>query len=371
VWANGKNATYTVRITVSPVQFPVIKTIAAGFNHVMALKTDGTVWVCGDNSSGQLGLGDYSSRNRLTQVPVYNAEKIFTGEAASIIKLKDGTAWGTGNQYGQLGMGNKNPIATLTRVPFFDDVEKMVITFQEVCALKPDGTVWGAGGNRDRTLAQGDAEPRATFVKVPVSNVKLLSGSGLNMIVLKNNGEVWGWGLNHGGQLGLGDKSRRDIPVLLPSPSIGVAKIFATSVTTFLIDNNGKVWGAGANNAGQLSLGDLANRNVFTKVSFFDDKSLDQIIPRTLGTGFKESNGNLWNVGDNVRGQMGQGNKTGIPFTTPVQLSGFVSTMMAGNGETVFALKADGTLWAWGSNSAGTLGAGGDVGDIATPIQIK
>ena len=44
VWANGKSASYTVKITVSAIQFPVITSMAAGFNHVMALKNDGTVW---------------------------------------------------------------------------------------------------------------------------------------------------------------------------------------------------------------------------------------------------------------------------------------------------------------------------------------
>src|SRR5687767_6143038 len=45
VWANGKTTSYTVRIQISNIQFPLIKSIATGYSHVMALKTDGTVWV--------------------------------------------------------------------------------------------------------------------------------------------------------------------------------------------------------------------------------------------------------------------------------------------------------------------------------------
>src|SRR3982751_133286 len=44
LWANGKSASYTVRIVVSAVQFPTIKTIASGYSHVLVLKTDGTLW---------------------------------------------------------------------------------------------------------------------------------------------------------------------------------------------------------------------------------------------------------------------------------------------------------------------------------------
>ena len=370
VRANGKEAVYTVRIIVSPVQSPVITAIAAGYNHVMALKNDGTVWVCGGNSSGQLGLGDYSSRNTLTQVPVYNAAEIFTGEAASIIRLKDGTAWGAGNQYGQLGIGNKNPIATLTRVPFLDDATQIAITFDEVIALKADGSVWGAGRNRYKILAQGDAELRATFVKIPVTNVKQISTSGGHIMVQKANGEVWGWGDNFAGQLGLGDKLDRELPVLIPTPSAGVRKIFTSGNSTFLIDNNGKVWATGANALGQMGLGDFNSRSSFTPVSFFDNKSVDFIKPRSGATGFKETNGNTWNVGDNVRGLMGIGNIS-LPYTSPLQMSGFQSAMLGGSGQTAYALKPDGTLWAWGANSSGALGTGKDTTDVSSPIQIK
>lgn len=371
VWANGQSATYTVRIKVSPIQSPVFNSIAAGFTHVLALRNDGTVWVCGSNASGQLGLGDYSSRNTLTQVPVYDAEQLFTGEVASIIKLKDGTTWGAGNQFGQLGLGHKNPLATFTRVPFLDDATQVAITFDEVIALKPDGTIWGAGRNRTKILVQGDADLRATFVKIPISSVKQLAACASDILVLKNNGEVWGWGTNYSGQLGVGDKLARNIPVLIPTPSIGIARIFAGSTTSFLVDNIGKLWAAGSNTSGQLGLGDLTNRTSFTQLPFFNAKSIDHIIPRLLATGFKETNGNTWNVGDNVRGLMGLGNISGIPVTTPKELPGFTTTMLAGAGQTAYALKADGTLWAWGSNSSGALGTGTGSGDISSPTQLK
>ena len=178
-------------------------------------------------------------------------------------------------------------------------------------------------------------------------------------------------GTNYSGQLGAGDKLQRYTPVLLPTPSIGVAKIFAGSTTSFLIDNNGKVWAAGANATGQLGTGDLNPRTSFVQLPFFDNKSIDLIIPRLLETGFRETNGKMWNVGDNVRGLIGLGNTNGIPYTTPVALPGFTTTMLAGYGQTAYALKADGSLWSWGSNSSGALGTGGGSTDTSSPIQIK
>jgi alpha-tubulin suppressor-like RCC1 family protein len=371
LWANGKSASYTVHVSVSSIQSPVIKSIAAGFSHIIALKNDGTVWACGNNYSGQLGLGDYSSRNLFTQLPIYDADQVFTGDAATIIKLKDGTAWGAGNQYGQLGLGNKNSIAIFTRVPFLDDAKQIAITFSEVFALKSNGTVWGAGRNWGSILAQEDADLRVSFVKIPIDNIKNISGCAFDMVVQKTNGEIWGWGSNISGQLGVGDNLPRKTPVRLPTPPVSIAKIFTGGGNTFLIDDAGKVWASGTNTNGQLAVGDLANRYSFTPIPFFNDKSIDLIIPHTSATSFVETNGTVWNVGSNISGLMGLGNKSTLPYTTPVQLPNFLAQSTTGSGSTAFALKPDGSLWAWGANASGTLGTGTAIADATSPIQIK
>jgi alpha-tubulin suppressor-like RCC1 family protein len=371
LWANGKPHSYTVHISVSAVQFPIIKTIAAGFSHIIVIKNDGTVWACGNNFSGQLGFGDFSSRNVLTQVPIYDAAQVFTGDAATIIKLKDGTAWGTGNQYGQLGIGNNNGNPAFTRVPFLDDATQMAITFSEVIVLKPNGTVWGAGRNWGNILVQADADMRVSFVKIPIENVKNISGCASDIVVQKTNGEVWGWGNNIAGQLGLGDNQQRKTPVQLAVPSVGITKIFAGGSTIFLMDDAGKIWASGANVSGQLAVGDLNNRNSFTQISFFNNRSIDVIIPRLSATSFLETNGTIWNAGSNSSGLMGLGNISTSLYATPVQLPNFIAKIPAGNGSTAYVLKTDGSLWGWGANSSGTLGTGTAITIVSSPIQIK
>jgi hypothetical protein len=56
-------------------------------------------------------------------------------------------------------------------------------------------------------------------------------------------------------------------------------------------------------------------------------------------TSFKDVNGDVWNVGDNVNGLMGLGTVSVIPYKIPVQLNGFSATKLTGSGNTSYALK--------------------------------
>jgi len=369
IWAKGKSATFIVRITVSAIQNPSVVSIASGSSHVFALKNDGTLWACGDNSNGQLGMGDLSSRNNMTQVPVYDVAKVFTGDCGTVVILKDGTAWGAGNGYGQLGVGNTNAVLSFMRQPFLDGTTQMVITFGEMFALKADGTLWGAGKNNYQILAQGTKDAQTSFVKIPISDVKQISGWAWDVMVQKTNGEVWGWGYNFLGELGLGDSTVRTAPVKIPVPA-NVSKIFCGSNNSFLLDNAGQVWAAGNNIFGQLGLGDQAKHPLFTVVPFFNGKGISDIQTASANTVFKGASGNVWVVGVNYMGQLGQGNTSGIPTLTPVLVNGVSANAISAHSSTVFAFKTDNSLWGWGTNPINVLAVGPDSTYSPSPVQI-
>ncbi len=369
VWANGKSATYIVRIAVSAIQHPVVQTIAAGSSHLLLVKNDGTLWASGDNSNGQLGMGDLSSRNILTQVPMYDVARLYTGDCGTVVMLKDGTAWATGNQYGQLGVGNQTSIVSFTRQPFFDDAVQIAITFGEMIVLKPDGTLWGAGQNVYQLLAQGDRYVRTSFVRIPISDIKQISGYAWDIIAQKTNGELWGWGYNFLGELGLGDSTARAVPAKIPV-SATISKIFCGGNNSFLIDNGGQVWAVGGNVSGQLGLGDQAVHGSFTPVSFFNGKSITDVQNAAGFTLFGSGSGGIWGVGVNYSGQMGQGNVSSLPYLTPVQIKGIAATTVCAHGSAAFALAADATLWGWGSNPSDVLTIAPDSVYSPSPVQI-
>src|ERR1019366_3859528 len=89
--------------------WPVIA-FSAGEFHSLALTEDGSLWGMGLNNDGQLGLG-YIHQTNQPQVIVfqgfrYYITSIAAGGNHSLFLKSDGSLWGMGlNNHGQLGQG--------------------------------------------------------------------------------------------------------------------------------------------------------------------------------------------------------------------------------------------------------------------------
>jgi len=78
------------------------------------------------------------------------------------------------------------------------------------------------------------------------------------------------------------------------------------------------------------------------------------------------TDGTLWAWGYNGLGQLGTGDT--ISSATPVFVTGGVIAVAAGQQHAVI-LKWDGTVWVWGSNGSGQLG-NGTYDSSLSPIQV-
>ncbi len=100
----------------SPVQIPgnTWSSIGAGQNHVLATKTDGTLWAWGANGAGALGQNNTTYRSSPVQVPGTTWSSVSGGLASKT----DGTLWVWGvNSSGQLGQNNTAPYSSPIQIP--------------------------------------------------------------------------------------------------------------------------------------------------------------------------------------------------------------------------------------------------------------
>jgi len=81
--------------------------------------------------------------------------------------------------------------------------------------------------------------------------------------------------------------------------------------------------------------------------------------------------GQLWSWGSNQFGRLGQATlNLNVTQSTPLQLDAATDWESVATGEqSSYAIKRDGTLWAWGDNSEGQLGLG-DNTDRVVPVQV-
>ena len=81
--------------------------------------------------------------------------------------------------------------------------------------------------------------------------------------------------------------------------------------------------------------------------------------------------GGAWAWGQNVYGQLGDGTTT--QRNAPVQVRGFSDeqAIIDGGYRHSLALKSDGTVWAWGRNKFGQLGAAGTITQRNAPVQVR
>ena len=87
-----------------------------------------------------------------------------------------------------------------------------------------------------------------------------------------------------------------------------------------------------------------------------------------------KSDGTLWAWGDNYYGDLGLGDLTYDVYSVPTQVGSGSdwAAISAGYDYDTFARKCDGTLWAWGVNEMGDLGLGDIVNGVvySVPTQV-
>jgi len=318
----------------SPVQVPgtTWKHLAENVSHygAGAIRSDGTLWAWGTNTTGGLGINDVVKRSSPVQVGSDTTWSwaYLNGEMSSFGVKTDGTLWSWGSTTDGRGGRNSN-FNVSSPVQIGSDTDWATGSGKVTCtgAIKTDGTLWTWGSNQTGKLGvpsipTGNPGARSSPIQVPGTTWNTVGSNSQGFtLATKTDGTLWGWGSNTHGRLGLNNTTQYSSPTQIP----------------------GSIWAyveAGYNQSG--------------------------------GT---KTDGTLW--------VWGQGN-TGIPgtnrttYSSPIQISGTWKTgsgqmtIGGGGGGRVMAVKSDGTLWAWGGGELGELGQNqnGQPGNRSSPVQV-
>lgn len=274
VWGwndNGQLGDNTLANKSSPIQ-----TITGGTNWKFAdlgqrycagIKTDGTLWIWGNNAAGQLGDNTAVNKSSPIQTTTFgnNWIQVSCGYRHTGAIKTDGTLWmwGLGN-YGQLGNNSttsiSSPVQTVTGGNNWKQVE---CGDYETYALKTDGTLWCWGSNSYGQLGDNTTTHRSSPVQTISigTNWKQISERSSNVAAIKTDGTLWMWGINHAGQLGDNTTIRKSSPVQTIAGGSNWKQVSSAWYNTAAIKTDGTLWTWGYNANGELGDGTTTHRS--------------------------------------------------------------------------------------------------------------
>ncbi|TAG33765.1 MAG: hypothetical protein EAZ36_00230 [Verrucomicrobia bacterium] len=321
----------------SPVQISnSVVAVAAGQDYSLFLKTDHSLWAMGANETGQLGDGTATERH----VPVLIAtgvSRVSAGRDHSLFIKTDGTLHATGaNNAGQLGDGRSVQVSPVT---IATGVTSVSAGFTQALFVKIDGTLWETGALdpywflAGSTLARGTPRQIATGVASVDSGIEFFR-------ILKTDSSLWESRNNV-------DNDGRVGPPALSLVATGVSSVApGPAWHTLFLRPDTSLWGIGPNYEGELGDGTFISRP--TPVQITTGVALAAVGFRH--SAFVKTDGSLWVMGANYRGQLGDG--TTLQRLTPVRIAQGVVAIATAYDQTYF-LKHDGTLWSTGDKIGG------------------
>ncbi len=417
----------------SPLDAHRVIQISAGFGATAcALTIDGLVYCWGDNSEGEVGDGTRTNRsqavwvqNDSTGAPFANIIELTVGglHVCARDKYRYFYCWGD-DDLGQLGDGRYNAdggtydggvgaVVSLapSKLSLRGTAPVQIVAGATHSCIIDDPQLdaglnlecWGtnaAGELGHDPNTNGDVVASVGF-QFPVNPQPLgsltaardLSGLTLGTLMgcyLRPDETVWCWGSDTSGVLGNTSNTASTTPLQVPRPDAGVI-VGALEVSARSNDvvcarestTNGHVWCWGDNNYGELGTPasiDAISPPVATAIA-----DVQQIAVGTDDTcALVGAQGNVMCWGSNSNGQLGHVNlgdptcgagstpcdgptlvgtldDAGAPFAGAVQIS--VGLHFA------CALKADGSVWCWGTGASGQLGNGATA-DSSIPVRV-
>jgi alpha-tubulin suppressor-like RCC1 family protein len=374
LYAWGDNTLGQVGVSSSPLQWTTVNS----YYTTQMIRNDGIVYAMGLNNGGQIGDTSVVSRSSPVQISGGGSwSQIVSGydgtnNGYSIGIKTDGTlfTWGFNSSgiLGDITLATNAYRSSPVQVGTSSWISVSTLNNTAV-AIRNDYTIWSWGKNDAGQLGQGDTASRSSPVQIGLSSWTQVGVGVSSAMAIRLDSTLWVWGLNSSGQLGDSTTLNKSSPVQIGVENSYI-QIAGKSASKYAIRNDYTLWSWGYNVNGELGLTDAAYRSSSVQVNTgFIYDSISSGADHTIA---KRRDGTIWGWGLNTAGQVGDG--TVVSRSSPVQVgtsswisvnAGYKNTF----GITVSAINGLQNIYAWGYNVTGGFGLG-DTAYRSSPVQV-
>jgi alpha-tubulin suppressor-like RCC1 family protein len=348
--------------------------VAIQISSTNVINDDRSVRVVADttaarNASPVTGMIRYNTS--LSQYEFYNGTVWGPIQQVSAATFSDAYAWGS-NGNGRLGDGtttsSRSPVSV---VGGFTDWVQISAGGYHTVAVRANGTAWAWGRGSSGRLGTNTTTDRSSPVLVVggfTNWVQISTSFGAHTAAIRANGTAWAWGLGSLGRLGTNDITDTSSPVSVVGGFTDWVQISAGISHTAAVRANGTAWAWGANGYGKLGNNTITDTSSpVSVVGGFTDWV--QISVAAVHTAAIRANGTAWAWGSNGLGRLGDGTTTSRRSPVSV-VGGFTDWVQISAGfDGTAAVRANGTAWAWGNNNSGELGTN-DITSRSSPVSV-
>lgn len=386
LWATGNNASRQLGNgeTTNQNEFVqayvpvnnVIKELSISLegNFSAIIREDGTLWSAGLNNRGQLGLGNTTDTVIFKQESGGDTDwlKVSCGTLHMMAIKTDGTLYGTGaNTNGELGIGNTTDVEDFTQAGSGSSWDEVVAGNNGTLALETTGELLVAGSNSSGVLSRyRDTTPQSSFIESYILTENIIDSNCGDefMMFIKSDGTLWGTGKNDKGQLGNGSTSApHSLAVQEAGKTTKWTKVACGADFCVALDSDGFLWGTGNRSQGQLGMAIGADITTFTKIGTSTWTAVACGAAHTMA--ISTTNQRIWGTGSNNVGQLGVNSAT-ANFFAFTESHGSITWLSVACGQShTIAIGTDHDLYGTGSNINGQLGL--DTNSVFEIVFIK
>ncbi|ETM39823.1 hypothetical protein L914_14071 [Phytophthora nicotianae] len=355
------------------------------------------VWSCGQNSYGELGHGDTTSRKsfeRITSLQLKEIVQIGAGNEHTIALTADGKVLTCGyNDNGQCGQGGTARVSHLSEIPKMESSISQVHAYngcEHTILVTMDGRAATCGYNYRGQLGHGNttSESVPKIIRSLESKiVRLVSCSYYHTVMACEDGNqqhLYTFGRNDYGQLGHNDSIDRKTPQQVEALSDQqIVSVACGQYHTMVVSATGKAFAFGKNDYGQLGIESMENQLVPVQVrGGLERQECLEIRCGYYHTIVLCSGAHLFAFGRNDYGQLGLG-RSNASSTANLQLQqqrfsnarlieeleGKDIVRFACGCYHTIAVSDNGVMYVFGRNNHGQLGTG-DTNERVYPFPI-